>query len=170
MYTYDSYFQSFSSSYNPSPNVEDLGKRSAVAVEATLVDVEAGRFFCSSEIEIEGVTLNLVFETDDKTRYYVQLSRPMDPSVEQLRSVLPVSARSVNYLQPNNDPLEGVWFNVREDGNEWYFTTPQGWILDHPERGIVFPLEKHERVSPFADTAPTASDALADWLVAEKRG
>ena len=168
--TYDSYFQSFSSDYNPSPNVEDLSNRSAVAVEATLVDVEDGRFFGSSETEIEGVTLNLVFETDDKTRYYVQLSRPMDSSVDQLRSVLPVGARSVIYLQPNNDPLEGVWFNVREAGNEWYFTTPQGWILDHPERGIVFPLEEPEKVSPFADTALMASDALADWLVAEKRG
>ncbi len=168
--TYDSYFQSFSANYNPSPSIEDLGSRSTVAVEATLVDVEDGRFFGASETEIEGVTLNLVFQTDDKTQYYVQLSRPMDSSVDQLRSVLPIGARSVIYLQPNNDPLEGVWFNVREDGNEWHFTTPQGWILDHPERGIVFPLEEQENESPFTETPGATRDSIGDWLVTEKQG
>jgi len=168
--TYDSYFQSFASDYNPASDIEDLGARSTVAVEATLVDVEDGRFFGASETEVEGVTLNLVFETDKEARYYVQLSRPMDSRVDQLKSVLPIGSRSVVYLQPNNDPLEGVWFNVRDDGNEWYFTTPQGWILDHPERGIVFPLEDNERQSPFASTSLESAVELADWLSIEKQG
>ena len=168
MDTYDTYFRSFSISYNASPNIEDLARRSTVAVEATLVDVEDGRFAGESETEVAIVTLNLVFETDDEVRYYVQLSRPKDSSVDRLRSVLPVGARSVVYLRPNDDP-HSDWFNVREDGNEWFFTTPQGWILDHPERGIVFPLETPELRPPFDDSAGGMRDSLADWLVAEKQ-
>lgn len=167
--TYDSYFQSFSSDYNPSPDPEDLAGRSTVVAQATLVDVEDGRFFGSSETDVEGVTLNLVFETDDGARYYVQLSRPMDSSVDQLRSVLPIGARSVIYLKPNNDPLDGIWFNIREDGNEWFFTTPQGWILDHPERGIVFPLEDSETEHPFSGSTRGTRDSLESWHVADKR-
>ncbi len=169
MDTYDSYFQSFHSSYNASPDIEDLARRSTVVVEATLVDVEDGRFAGESETEVAIVTLNLVFETDDEVRYYVQLSRPQDSSVDRLRSVLPVGSRSVIYLMPNDDPLTDSWFNVREDGNEWFFTTPQGWILDHPERGIVFPLEDPEDRPPFADSPRGAGDSLSDWLAAGKR-
>ena len=168
MDTYDTYFGSFHSDYNPSPTVEDLARRSTVVVEATLVDVEDGRFAGESETEVTIETLNLVFETDDEVRYYVQLPRPEDSSVDRLRSVLPVGARSVVYLRPNDDP-HSDWFNVREDGNEWFFTTPQGWILDHPERGIVFPLEEPERRPPFDGSAGGMRDSLADWLVVEKR-
>ena len=167
-YSYDSYFQSFAFDYNPATTVEDLAKRSTVVVEATLVDIENGRFFGPSETEPEGVTLNLVFETDDKTRYYVQLPRPMDSDVAQLRSVLPIGSRNVIYLQSNNDPLEGVWWNTRNDGNEWYFTTPQGWILDHPERGVVFALVDNESDPPFPEVPADANDGLRDWLVGEK--
>ena len=167
--TYDSYFQSFSIDYNPSPDIEDLSRRSTVVVEAVLVDVEDGRFIADLETEPLWFHINLVFEADDKERYYVELPRPNDSSVDQLRSVLPIGARSVVYLQPNNDPLEGVWFNSRADGNEWFFTTPQGWILDHPERGIVFPLEDSKNESPFLDTLMNPGQSLGDWLVSEKR-
>ena len=167
-YTYDLYFQSFSYDYNPAGSVEDLANRSTVAAIATLIDVENGRFFGASETEPEGVTLNLVFETDDETRYYVQVPRPMDSDVEQLRSVLPIGSQSVIYLQPNNDPLEGVWYNTRNDGNEWYFTTPQGWILDHPERGIVFALVDNQPEPPFPEVPADISAELGDWLVSEK--
>ncbi|MCY3850455.1 MAG: hypothetical protein OXF75_06600 [Acidimicrobiaceae bacterium] len=105
-----------------------------------------------------------MFETDDGTRYYVQLPRPNDTSVANIRSVMPIGAKSVIYLKPDNDPLvdgAGRWFNVREDGNEWFFTTPQGWILDHPERGIVFPLESADHM--FAEM-PALTDPLDDWL------
>lgn len=171
--TYDTYFASFSSDYNPAGTLQELADRSTVAAEATLVDVEDGRFFGASEKEPEGVHLNLIFETGDKTRYYVQLPRPMNSEVDQLRKVLPIGARSVVYLAPNTDPIEDGWFNVREDGNEWFFTTPQGWILEHPERGIQHPLE-HEIVESFFDeTADTSVETvrpnLEDWLLAEKK-
>lgn len=166
-YTYDSYFQSFTIEYNPAVTVEDLAERSAIVVEATLIDIENGRFFGVSETEPEGVTLNLEFETDDKTRYFVQVPRPMDSDIKQLRTILPIGSQSVIYLQPNNDPLEGVWHNTRVDGNEWYFTTPQGWILDHPERGIVFPLVDNESEPPFSEVPADISDDLSDWLVGE---
>ena len=166
-YTYDSYFRSFAIEYNPAVTVEDLAERSTIVVEATLIDIENGRFFGASETEPEGVTLNLEFETDDKTRYFVQVPRPMDSDVEQLRSILPIGSQSVIYLQPNNDPLEGVWHNTRADGNEWYFTTPQGWILDHPERGIVFPLVDNESEPPFPEVPADISDDLSNWLVGE---
>ncbi|MCY4193918.1 MAG: hypothetical protein F4Y28_02275 [Acidimicrobiia bacterium] len=166
-YTYDSYFRSFAFDYNPATTVEDLSGRSTVAVKATLVDVENGRFFGASETDPEGVTLNLVFETQDKTRYYVQIPRPMDSDVLQLRTVLPIGSQSVIYLQKNNDPLEGVWYNTRSDGNEWYFTTPQGWILDHPERGIVFALVDDESKPPFAVPPAVKSEDLNHWLVEE---
>lgn len=167
-YTYDSYFQSFAIEYNPAATVEDLAERSTIVVEATLIDIEDGRFFGASETEPEGVTLNLEFETDDKTRYFVQVPRPMDSDVEQLRSILPIGSQSVIYLQPNNDPLEGVWHNTRADGNEWYFTTPQGWILDHPERGIVFPLVDNESEPPFPEVPADISNDLRNWLVGEE--
>ncbi len=163
--TYDSYFRSFSDTYNPSPDLEDLSKRSTVVVEATLVDVEDGRIFGKPRPEPSGLHLNLVFQTDDKTRYYVQLPRPGDSSIERLKSVLPVGARSVIYLMPNNDPFEGMWSNVREDGNEWYFTTPQGWILNHSEQGIVFPLEWQ----PFPAEILAARESLSDWIISEKQ-
>ena len=168
-YTYDSYFQSFHFDYNPAATVQDLAKRSTIVVEATLIDVENGRFFGASEDKPEGVTLNLVFEDDDRTRYYVQIPRPMDSDVMQLRSVLPIGTQSVIYLQPNNDPLEGVWYNTRSDGNEWYFTTPQGWILDHPQRGIIFALLGNEFELPFPGAPTAVNEDLDDWLVAEKK-
>ncbi len=164
--TYDSYFQSFSYDYNPSPDLEDLGKRSTVIAEAMLVDVEDGRIFGLPGTEFPGYHLNLVFETSDETRYYVQLPRPGDSSIEQLKSVLPVGSRSVVYLTPNNDPFDGIWSNTREDGNEWYFTTPQGWILNHSERGIVFPLEWQ----PFPAEILAARESLSDWIVSEEQG
>ena len=173
--TYDSYFRSFSSDYNPAGSLADLADQSAVVTKATLVDVQEGRLFAVADTKPEldpdkpvpaefNVQLNMVFETDDGTRYYVQLPRPNDTSVAQIRSVMPIGATSVIYLQPNNDPIvdgEGRWFNVREDGNEWFFTTPQGWILDHPERGIDFPLESADHM--FAEM-PAPTDPLDDWL------
>lgn len=173
--TYDSYFRSFSSDYEPAASLTDLAEQSEVAVEATLIDVQEGRIKAATEtkpvldpnkpVPAEYlVEVNLVFETDDGTRYYVQLPRPNDTSVANIRSVMPIGAKSVIYLKPDNDPLvdgAGRWFNVREDGNEWFFTTPQGWILDHPERGIVFPLESADHM--FAEM-PALTDPLDDWL------
>lgn len=173
--TYDSYFGSFSYDYDPARTIEDLAEQSEITVKATLVDVEEGRIFAvaGEKPELESnepvpaeynVKLNFVFESEDGTRYYVQLPRLHDSSVAQIRSVMPIGAENIIYLQPNNDPIvdgEGRWFNVREDGNEWYFTTPQGWILDHPERGIVSPLEG---VDDLFDEMPPSTSALDDWL------
>ena len=158
--TYDSYLASLGYDYNPARDIDELAQWSAVATVATLVDVEDGRIFGDTVDSPEGRHLNLVFETADATRYYVQLPRPESSSIEQLRSVLPIGTESVIYLQSNNDPDDGVWFNKREDGNEWFFTSPQGWILDHPSRGIVFPLE---RGRVFA-TNPEPAESLHDWL------
>ena len=173
--TYDSYFQSFSYDYDPAETKEGLAGLSEIVVKATLVDVQEGRLFAVAEEKPEldpnepvpaefNVKLNFVFETDDGTRYYVQLPRPNDSTVARIRSVMPIGAENIIYLQPDNDPIvdgEGRWFNVREDGNEWYFTTPQGWILDHPERGIVSPLEGLDDL--FAEM-PASTDTLDDWL------
>ena len=173
--TYDSYFRSFSSDYEPASSVEDLAEGSEIVTGATLIDVQEGRLFAEADQKPEldpdkpvpaelNVNVNMVFETDDGTLYYVQLPRPNDTSVAQIRSVMPIGAASVIYLQPNEDPIvdgAGRWFNVREDGNEWFFTTPQGWILDHPERGIVSPLERMEIL--FAEM-PASVATLDDWL------
>ena len=173
--TYDSYFRSFSSDYDPADSLSDLADQSEVVTKATLVDVEEGRLFAVADQEPEldrnkpvpaefNVQVNMVFEADDGTRYFVQLPRPNDSSVAQIRSVMPIGATSVIFLQPNNDPIvdgNGKWFNVREDGNEWYFTTPQGWILDHPERGIVSPLE---RMEILFRQMPASVATLDDWL------
>ena len=143
--------------------------------KATLVDVEEGRIWAESDTKPEldpdkpvpadiHVEINLVFETADDTRYYVGLFRPNDSSVAQIRSVMPIGASSIIYLVPNNIPVVdagGRYFNIREDGNEWLFTTPQGWILDHPERGIVSPLEGFDEL--FAEM-PTSTESLDDWL------
>ena len=148
--TYDEFFASFSTEYEPATSLAKLAARSEVASRATLVDVEDGRF-----VETNGrrdvITLNLVFESADLQRYYVQLTRPEGSSIDALRSALPLQSESVIYLIPNTDPLKDGWQNVRGDGNEWFFTTPQGWILDHPDRGIVFPLEDNEQEVPFGE-------------------
>ncbi len=173
--TYDSYFGSFLSDYDPADTLEDLAGQSEVVTKATLVDVEEGRLFAAAEEEPELdpnkpvpaeilAEVNLVFETADGTRYYVGLFRPNDSSVARIRSVMPIGAASVIYLVPNDIPVvdgAGRWFNIREDGNEWYFTTPQGWILDHPERGIVSPLESFDDL--FAEM-PASTESLDDWL------
>ena len=173
--TYDSYFRSFSSDYEPAESLADLADQSEVVTRATLADVKEGRLFAVADQEPElepnkpvpaefSVHVNMVFEAEDGTPYFVQLPRPNDSSVNQIRSVMPIGATSVIYLQPNNDPIvdgNGRWFNVREDGNEWYFTTPQGWILDHPERGIVSPLE---RMEILFSQMPDSVAALDDWL------
>ncbi len=173
--TYDSYFRSFSSDYDPADSIADLADQSEVVTKATLVDVEEGRIKADADTKPELdpdkpvpaeilVEVNLVFETADGTRYYVGLFRPNDSSVAKIRSVMPIGAASVIYLQPNHIPVvdaAGRWFNVREDGNEWLFTTPQGWILDHPEREIVSPLEGFDDL--FADM-PTSTGTLDDWL------
>lgn len=164
--TYDSYFASFGYDYNPAADISELSHRSAVVAIVTLVDIEDGRIFGDSANSRGGKHLNLVFETADATRYYVQLPRPSSFSIEQLRSVLPIGRQSVVYLQPNTDPDDGVWFNKRDDGNEWFFTTPQGWILDHPDRGIVFPLTHDE---PF-QVVPVVTETLSDWYVPKASG
>ena len=173
--TYDSYFGSFSSDYEPADSLADLADQSEVVTKATLVGVEEGRLWAKSDTKPEldldkpvpadiHVEINLVFETAEGTRYYVGLFRPNDSSVAQIRSVMPVGAASVVYIKRRSDPTEyngGKTFNVREDGNEWYFTTPQGWILDHPERGIGFPLEGAHHM--FTEM-PAPTDPLDDWL------
>lgn len=173
--TYDSYFNSLSYDYDPARNKEDLAEQSEITVKAKLIGVEEGRIFAVADEKPEldpdkpvpaeyNVKLNFVFEGEDGTRYYVQLPRPHDSSVARVRAVMPIGAESIIYLQPDNDPIvdgEGRWFNVREDGNEWFFTTPQGWILDHPERGIVSPLEGFDDL--FAEM-PASTSKLDDWL------
>lgn len=159
--TYDSYFASFVYDYNPASDIGELSRMSSVVSIATLVDVQDGRIFGDRADGHGGRHLNLVFETENETRYYVQLPRPSSSSIDQLRSVLPIGQRSVIYLVPNSDPDDGVWFNKRDDNNEWFFTTPQGWILDHSHRGIVFPLEHEE---PF-QTVPVVTDTLENWYV-----
>ena len=179
--TYDSYFASFSSDYNPARSLKELADQSAVVTRATLVDVEQGRILAVADeapvldpdkpvpAEIL-VWINLVFKGADDTRYYVGLFRPNDSSVDQIRSVMPIGSSSAIYLRPNIDPIQNpddvTWFNTREDGNEWYFTTPQGWILDHPEKGIVLPMENIEEEKAFLNI-PAAS-TLDDWLPIEK--
>ncbi len=173
--TYDSYFRSFTSDYDPADSLVDLADQSKVVTKATLVNVEEGRIKADADTKPELdpdkpvpaeilVEVNLVFETADGTRYYVGLFRPNDSSVARIRSVMPIGAASVIYLVPNDIPVvdgAGRWFNIREDGNEWLFTTPQGWILDHPERGIVSPLEGFDNL--FAEM-PTSTETLNDWL------
>ena len=173
--TYDSYFGSFLSEYEPADSLADLAAQSDVVTKATLVDVEEGRLSAEAQQKPEldpdrpvpaefNVNVNMVFETGDGTRYYVKLPMPNDSSVARIRAVMPIGAPSVIFLQPNDDPIvDGTarWFNIREDGNEWLFTTPQGWILDHPERGIVSPLERFDDL--FAEM-PTSTESLDDWL------
>lgn len=172
--TYDTYFASFSTDYDPAPTPAALAEESTVVTRATLVDVEDGRYFGESADAPDGVHLNLVFETADGERYYVQIPRPMDSDVDHLRTVMPIDASSVIFIRPNDDPIEDGWYNTRDDGNEWFFTTPQGWILDHPERGIVFPLEDQERdhgadddhdhATPFPNQLEAEPTDLGSWL------
>lgn len=159
--TFDSYFASFSMTYDAAATISDLADRSSVVIEAALIDVQNGRIFGDSiDDPNANLSINLVFESDDGQRFYVGLPRPRDSAVDAIRSALPIDARSIIFLQPNNDPVGAQIFQARQDGNEWFFTTPQGWVLEDPERGVVQPI--NDQV-PFTD-APDPAAPLSDWM------
>jgi hypothetical protein len=161
--TFEAWAGSVITDYNPATSLVDLSTRSTVVTEATLVDIEDGAIFgSSSDHESASHSVNLIFETDAGDRYYVERPRPAYMAIDELRSVMPLGAASVIYLQPNNDPRDQNFFNVRE-GPTWFFTTPQGWILDDPERGIGTPLEGLDMLGfePPAD----GDTNLRAWLV-----
>ncbi len=164
--TFQEYVASFTFDYNPAASLADLSVRSSVVAQAQLLDVEDGAIFGTTpEDPAANHSLNLIFETDDGERYYVELPRPAYMSVEQLRAAMPLDSASVIYLQPNNDPRDANFFNVRE-GPTWFFTTPQGWILADPERGNITPLEGTDSLG---FEAPDGGDAdLRAWLVDPK--
>ena len=160
--TFETSLTASTADFNPAATAADLAERSQVAVEVTLVDVEDGRYFGDQQGEPEGVHLNLVFESGQGDTYYVQIPRSIDSDVDTLRELFPLGSRNVIFLIPNDDPIDGIWFNVREDGNEWFFTTPQGWILEDPGRGIIWPLRGLTDEPPFPED-PAPRD-LEDWL------
>lgn len=164
--TFEKYLGSFTTDYDPASSLSDLSARSTVATEALLVDIEDGAIFGSSpDDDSASHSVNLIFEATTGDRYYVELSRPGYMSVDELRSVMPLGASSVIYLQPNNDPRDENFFNVRE-GPTWFFTTPQGWILADPDQGSVTPLEGSDSLG-FEPPAGGETDLQA-WLIDPK--
>lgn len=164
--TFDDWVGSFTYDYDPAPSLADLSARSTVATRATLVDIEDGAEFGSSpDDDAASHSVNLVFESVDEDRYYVELPRPAYIGIDDLRSAMPFGSASVIYLQPNQDPRAENYFNVRE-GPTWFFTTPQGWILDHPDHGIVTPLEGSDSLG--FDPPPGADTNVEVWLVDPK--
>lgn len=125
----------------------------------------ARSFGSSPDDDAASHSVNLVFESESADRYYVELPRPTYIGIDDLRSVMPLGAASVIYLQPNHDPRAENYFNVRE-GPTWFFTTPQGWILDGPDRGIVTPLDGPDSLG--FDQPPGGDTNLAVWLVDPK--
>ena len=164
--TFEEWVGSVITDYDPAASLADLSARSTVVTEATLVDIEDGAIFGSSpDDEGAGRSVNLIFDTDTGDRYYVERPRPPYIGLDELRSVMPLGAPSVIYLQPNNDPRGENFFNVRE-GPTWFLTTPQGWILDDPERGIITPLEG---LDTLGFPPPAGGDTnLQAWLVDPK--
>ena len=128
------------SDFNLADTPEELGSMSEVVTIATLIDVEDGRYFGEIAGEPEGVHLNLVFETGQAEVYFVQIPRSMDSSVEALRPLFPIGSQNIIFLIPNDDPVSDGWFNVRDDGNEWFFTNPQGWISADSQDRTIWPL------------------------------
>ncbi len=164
--TFEEYVGSFITDYDPASSLSDLSARSTVATEAQLIDIEDGAIFGSSpEDDSANHSVNLIFETATGDRYYVELSRPVYMSVDELRSAMPLGASSVIYLKPNNDPRDENFFNVRE-GPTWFFTTPQGWVLADPDQGIITPLEGPGSLG-FDPPAGGETDLQA-WLVDPK--
>lgn len=164
--TFDDWVGSFTYDYDPASSLADLSARSTVAAQATLVDIEDGAIFGSSPDDAAAShSVNLVFESGNDDRYYVELPRPAYIGIDALRSVMPLGSASVIYLQPNQDPRAENYFNVRE-GPTWFFTTPQGWILDGPDRDIVTPLEGSDSLG--FDPPPGGDTNLEVWLVDPK--
>lgn len=128
-------------------SLDELAARSTVVIKAKLIDGEDGRIYGSSPDDPTASRhLNLVFDSVSGQRFCVGVSRPRESSVDRLREVFPNGADSVIYLQPNNDPLEG-WLNARADGNERFFTTPQGWIVEITPGVAVAPFEPLDNLS-----------------------
>ena len=160
--TFETFLNSVLYDYDGAASLDDLAERSKVVTEATLTDVEDGRIFGESPDDpAASRTLNLVFDAIDGARYYVEIPRPADSSVDRLREVFPIGARSVIYLQPNNDPPEN-WFNAREDGNQWFFTTPQGWIVEIAKGEVIVPFASGDNLG-FA-VPPMGESELDVWL------
>lgn len=161
--TFEGWAGSVITDYDPATSLTDLSSRSTIVTEATLVDIEDGAIFGSSpDDEAASYSVNLIFETEAGDRYYVERPRPAYMGIDELRAVMPLGAASVIYLQPNNDPRGQNYFNLRE-GPTWFFSTPQGWILDDPERGIGTPLESLDMLG-FEPPADGDTDLRA-WLV-----
>lgn len=164
--TFEEWLGSFTSDYDPASSLADLAGRSTVATEATLLDIEDGAIFGSSpDDDAASHSVNLIFETDTGGRYYVELPRPAYIAMDELRAAMPLGASSVIYLQPSNDSRDENRFNVRE-GPVWFFTTPQGWILDDPESGIITPLEGSDSLG--FDRPEEGDNRLQVWLVDPK--
>ena len=160
--TFETFLNSVTYEYDAASSVEELAERSGVVAKATLIDVEDGRIFGESQDDpFASRTLNLVFGAVDGSTYYVEVPRPADSSVDRLREVFPIGGASIIFLQPNNDPPEN-WFNAREDGNQWFFTTPQGWIVEMAEGKVTVPFVPAGDIG-FA--IPSGGDAdLEAWI------
>ena len=165
-YSFDEYFASFGFDYEPAADREALAEGSTVVVDAILVDLVDGRIFGqSADDPFASRNAFFVFESDHLAdRIYVELPRPSDVDLERLWEAMPQGNRSVIYVRPI-PPLpaaeEALWFNARKDGDQWWFTTPQGWILDLPGRGeIIMPVGL---TASLAD-APAEGSKLEDWL------
>ena len=129
--------------------------------EAVLRDIEDGAVFGTSVDDPDAThTLHLIFAAADGTEYFVEIPRPNFASVESLRTILPVGSKSVVYLQPNNDPRDANYFQLH-DGPAWFFTTPQGWIQQDPERGVTTPLEQADLGIPVP---AGGTEDLSAWL------
>lgn len=103
--TFEGWAGSVITDYVPATSLTDLSSRSTFVTEATLVDIEDGAIFGSSpDDEAASHSVNLIFETKAGVRYYVERPRPAYMGIDELRSVMPLGAASVIYLQPNNDP------------------------------------------------------------------
>lgn len=168
--TYDLYFDSFSSHFEPATTLDELAARSDNVITGTLIDVVDGPVFGDATDDPNATRhVVLVFESDSVnglTQTRVMLPRPNTSVIETLRPVMPIGAHAALYLSefPQVPETESQYWHQLERPL-WQPTTAQGIIWErtpHDTTSIEVPISGGSDF-PFQDAPPDNSDISA-WL------
>jgi hypothetical protein len=165
--TYELYFDSFGSDFEPAASLAELADRSDVVTLGRLVDVVDGPIFADDPADPLAARYAIfVFETDDGI-VPVVMDRPNTSRIETLKPVMPLNARAALYLHKIEqlpDDEAQLWHGLELP--IFTFTTPQGLIWEQqPGDPATIDAPIHGGSDfPLAD-APAAGSAIESWVV-----
>jgi len=141
--TLDDYFRSFSYDYEPADDSRELRDRSEVVVVTRVVSIDDGSRFGdppSADDASRHLRLNLESALLAEP-IVIELPRPPFVSVESIRGWLPLKTEVIVFV--NRSPrvpeaAQEFWENRPSD--LWQLASPQGFVLNLPDRGWYQPL------------------------------